>query len=155
LYNHPIVVAMVSLKKGQGVGRSLLEFTTTGKPIIAPYYSGQRDFLHPEYICKIPGGLTPIHPSAQNKFLIDGAKWFTPDYVQAAKLMKQVLKHYKTHLNFSMKQRTHVQRNFTKKHIQETQYKPLFDDIVSQLETTPKQVELKLPKLELPKLQKV
>ena len=54
-----------------------------------------------------------------------------------------------------MKQRTHVQRNFTKKHIQETQYKPLFDDIVSQLETTPKQVELKLPKLELPKLQKV
>ena len=155
LYNHPKVVAMVSFTKGEGFGRPLLEFSTTGKPIIAPYYSGQTDFLHPEHICKIPGGLTPIHPSAQNKFLIDGAKWFTPDYVQAAKLMKQVLKHYKTHLNFSMKQRTHVQRNFTKKHIQETQYKPLFDDIVSQLETTPKQVELKLPKLELPKLQKV
>ena len=80
LYNHPKVKAMVSLTKAEGFGRPLLEFSTTNKPIIAPHYSGQADFLSKEYIIAIPGGLTPIHPSAQNEFLIEEAKWFTPDY---------------------------------------------------------------------------
>ena len=35
LYNHPKVKAMVSLTKGEGFGRPLLEFTTTGKHVIA------------------------------------------------------------------------------------------------------------------------
>ena len=35
LYNHPKVKAMVSLTKGEGFGRPLLEFSLTGKPIIA------------------------------------------------------------------------------------------------------------------------
>ena len=35
LYNHPKVKCMVSLTKGEGFGRPLLEFTQTKKPIIA------------------------------------------------------------------------------------------------------------------------
>ena len=44
-YNHSKIKAMISFAKGEGFGRPLLEFSTTGKPIIAPYYSGQTDFL--------------------------------------------------------------------------------------------------------------
>jgi hypothetical protein len=34
LYNHPKVKAMVSFTKAEGFGRPLLEFSTTGKPIL-------------------------------------------------------------------------------------------------------------------------
>ena len=39
LYNHPKVKAMVSLTKGEGFGRPLLEFTTSKKPILATNWS--------------------------------------------------------------------------------------------------------------------
>jgi len=42
LYNHTKVKAMVSFTKAEGFGRPLLEFSTTGKPIIAPHYSGKQ-----------------------------------------------------------------------------------------------------------------
>ena len=155
LYNHPKVKAMVSFTKAEGFGRPLLEFSTTGKPIIAPYYSGQADFLHPDYICRLAGGLTPIHQSAQNKFLIGEAKWFTVDHAHAAKMMKDVQKHYNKWIVSAKKQRSHVNKHFTKENIQQNQYSPVFDEILTDLKMIPQQVELKLPKLELPKLQKV
>ena len=46
LYNHPKVKAMVSTTKGEGFGRPLLEFSLTGKPIMASGWSGHLDFLH-------------------------------------------------------------------------------------------------------------
>ena len=48
LYNHPKVKSMVSLTKGEGFGRPLLEFSLTNKPVIASNWSGQTDFLKSE-----------------------------------------------------------------------------------------------------------
>ena len=44
LYNHPKVKCMVSLTKGEGFGRPLLEFTQTKKPILATGWSGHIRF---------------------------------------------------------------------------------------------------------------
>ena len=49
LYNHPKVKAMLSLTKGEGFGRPLLEFSLTKKPILATNWSGHIDFLDKEY----------------------------------------------------------------------------------------------------------
>ena len=68
LYNHSKVKAMISFTKAEGFGRPLLEFSTTGKPIIAPHYSGQADFLKKDFICALAGGLTEIHPTTRNEF---------------------------------------------------------------------------------------
>jgi hypothetical protein len=46
LYNNPKVKAMVSLTKGEGFGRPLLEFSLVKKPIITTNWSGHTDFLH-------------------------------------------------------------------------------------------------------------
>mgnify|MGYP000595245619 CR=1 FL=1 len=48
LYNHPKVKAMVSLTKGEGFGRPLLEAAVTGKPVITTNWSGHTDFLNKE-----------------------------------------------------------------------------------------------------------
>lgn len=157
MYNHPKIKAMVSFTKAEGFGRPLLEFSTTGKPIMAPHYSGQADFLKKDFICEIPGGLTPIHSSAQNDFLIGEAKWFTPDYGYASKMMQDVVKNYKKWQELAKRQRYFVNSTFTKTAVAAIYERVLAvaDEGISRI---PKAVELKLPqlkKVELPKLQKL
>jgi glycosyltransferase involved in cell wall biosynthesis len=154
LYNHSKIKAMVSFTKAEGFGRPLLEFATTGKPIIAPHYSGQADFLKKDFICALPGQLTPIHQTAQNPFLIAEAKWFTPDYGYAGKMMQEVLKNYKTWKDLATRQRYFVNTHFT-----ETAVAKRYDEVLQIIDEgvnrIPKAVELKLPqlqKVELPKL---
>jgi glycosyltransferase involved in cell wall biosynthesis len=147
LYNHPKVKAMVSFTKAEGYGRPLLEFATTGKPIIAPHYSGQADFLKKEFICALPGGLTEIHPSAQNEFLIATAKWFTPDYTYAGKMFKEVEKNYKKWQELAKRQRYFVNSAFTKSAIAAV-YEKVLNIADIDINKIPKVVELKLPKLE-------
>lgn len=157
LYNHPKVKTMVSFTKAEGFGRPLLEFSTTGKPIIAPHYSGQSDFLKADFICALPGGLTPIHPTAQNDFLIADAKWFTPDYGYAGKMMQDMIKNYKKWCDLAKRQRYFVNSTFTKTAVSEV-YKNILSIADVGINKIPAAVELKLPalkKIELPKLQKV
>jgi len=156
LYNHPKIKAMVSFTKAEGFGRPLLEFSTTGKPIIAPHYSGQADFLKKDFICALPGGMTDIHSSAQNDFLINEAKWFTPDYGYAGKMFKEVQKNYKKWQELAKRQRYFVNSTFTKTAIGAT-YTRVLEIVDTALESIPTSVQLKLPelkKIQLPKLQK-
>jgi glycosyltransferase involved in cell wall biosynthesis len=146
LYNHPKVKAMVSFTKAEGFGRPLLEFSTTGKPIIAPHYSGQADFLKKDFICALAGGLTEIHPTTRNEFLIEGAKWFTPDYGYASKMMKDVLKNYKKWQELAKRQRYFVNSTFTKTAVSAV-YEKVLGIIDESLVVIPTMVELKLPKL--------
>lgn len=147
LYNHPKVKAMYSLTKAEGFGRPLLEFATTGKPMIVPFQTGQKDFLNEEFIVEVKGELTPIHPSAQNEFLINGAKWFTPDYGYAENLLKDVFTKYKNYIDNAKRLRYHVNKGFTKSAVS-AEYDKLVD-VINEFESKiPKQVQLKLPKLQ-------
>ena len=157
LYNHTKVKALLSFTKAEGFGRPLLEFSTTGKPIIAPHHSGQADFLKKDFICALAGQLTPIHQTAQNEFLIAEAKWFTPDYGFASKMIEDVVKNYKKWLELAKRQRYFVNSTFTKNAVS-----PIYERVLKiadeSINKIPVAVELKLPKLnkiELPKLQKV
>jgi glycosyltransferase involved in cell wall biosynthesis len=163
LYNHSKVKAMISFTKSEGFGRPLLEFSTTGKPIIAPHYSGPADFLKKDFICALPGGLNEIHGSAQNEFLIKEAKWFTPDYGYAGKMMKEVQKNYKKWQELAKRQRYFVNSTFTKTAVAAV-YENVLNIIDGALSSVPAQVQLNLPsltkkqdapKLVLPKLKKV
>ena len=147
LYNHPKVKAMVSFTKAEGFGRPLLEFSTTGKPIIAPHYSGQADFLKKDFICALPGAQTPIHASAQNDFLIEGATWFTPDYGYAGKMMQEIQKNYKKWLELGKRQRYFVNSAFTKTAVAAV-YERVLTIVDEGIESIPKPVQLKLPKLQ-------
>jgi glycosyltransferase involved in cell wall biosynthesis len=157
LYNHRKVKAFLSFTKAEGFGRPLLEFATTGKPIIAPHYSGQADFLKAEFICALPGGLTPIHETAKNDWLIAEAKWFTVDYGYAGKMMQEVQTNYKKYLENGKRQRFFVNSTFTKQAVASV-YEKVLEIVSESVNTLPQAVELKLPqlkKIELPKLQKI
>jgi glycosyltransferase involved in cell wall biosynthesis len=113
LYNYPKIKAMVSFTKGEGFGRPLLEFSITGKPVIASNWSGQTDFLHPEMSVLLPGELTPVHKSVLNDWFMKEAKWFTVNYIYAMKILQSVENSYKDYKTKSENQRNYTKSNFT------------------------------------------
>jgi glycosyltransferase involved in cell wall biosynthesis len=151
LYNHPKIKAMVSLTKGEGYGRPLLEFSLTGKPIIASGWSGHTDFLNSFYTTLISGELENIHPSAVNDWLIKEAKWFKPNIVEFNQVLKD---HYKKPKTYNEKARQ--QKNFSKTKFSYSEMEKLVSKLLEKnVPEFPKQVELKLPNLNLPQLQKI
>lgn len=144
LYNHPKVKAMVSLTKGEGFGRPLLEFSVVNKPIIATNWSGHLDFLKPEFTRLVNGALTPIHKSAQvDKLLIEGSRWFTADLADIGQAYLDIFKNYKDYLVKAKRQGFANRRDFSLEKMADK-----LENIVNQhLPKIPVQVEIKLPKL--------
>jgi hypothetical protein len=144
LYNHPKIKAMVSLTKGEGFGRPLLEFTTTGKPIIASAWSGHTDFLRKDLNLLVGGNLIEVHDSAVVKdMILKESKWFEADGDQAVKAYKEVYKKYNHYLVASKKQASVTKKYWTLDNMAET-----LDSILSKyVPNIPKKVELKLPSL--------
>ena len=143
LYNHPKIKAMISFTKGEGFGRPLLEFSTTGKPVIAPAFSGHVDFLNKDMSTLLAGGLVPVHEkSIQESYRHADAKWFTVDYNQGAFAMKEIYSKYDKFLPKSYLQKQ-FSENFTLNKMTE-KLGELLQPIESNITT---QVPVTLPKL--------
>jgi len=153
IYNHPKVKAMVSLTKGEGFGRPLLEFTQSKKPLITTNWSGHLDFLNTGFTTLIPGTLTNVHPSAANSMLLKESQWFSPDTGRVGHYLKDVFENYKEYTDGGKRQAYHSKQNFSF----EKMTKKLAE-YLTRIPEFPKPIALKLPqlkKIELPKLQKV
>jgi len=149
LYNHPKVKAMVSLTKGEGFGRPLLEFSLAKKPIMVSGWSGHMDFINPEFSAIIGGNLKNVHPSAviPNMILAE-SQWFSPDHGQIGTLMKDIQKNYKNYLEKAKRQAYRSKTEFNWEKMKEK-----LDTILSKnLPNLAKKIELKLPELKLPNL---
>jgi hypothetical protein len=140
LYNHGKVKAMISLTKGEGFGRPLLEFTLAKKPIIATAYSGHIDFLYMENTCLVGGTLKPIHPSAVvDNLLIKESSWFSPDVKQAEFYLRDVYEKYSKYEEKAKKQAHQSKTKFS--------FEEMKNVLATYLDKIPKQVGLTLPKL--------
>jgi hypothetical protein len=152
LYNHTKIKAMVSFTKGEGFGRPLLEFTTTGKPVLASNWSGQIDFLHSEYSYRLPGAVGKVHPSSINQWIIEGSSWYTVNYAFASSIFKNVFTGYqkalakcKDHLKYTLDNFTiNDMKNKLQDYLENTDK---FLILKKNLNGTPVQNSLKLPKL--------
>ena len=151
IYNHSKVKAMVSLTKGEGFGRPLLEFSLTNKPIITTNWSGHTDYLNPEYVTLLPGEMTNIHPSSANNMLMKEAQWFSVNTGNVGHYLKDVFENYKGYAEKGKRQGYLSRTNYS---WDEMKYF-LGDLLDKKIPDFPKQVELKLPKLQLPKLKKI
>jgi len=144
LYNHRKVKAMVSLTKGEGFGRPLLEFSLTNKPIITTGWSGHVDFLNKEFTALMGGKLAPIHKSAQQKdMLIEGSQWFNVDHGQVGHYLKDVFENYKDWKVKGKRQGYYSRSNFSFEKMEE-QLESLLEKY---LPTFSEQVQFQLPKL--------
>ena len=140
LYNNDKVKSMISFTHGEGFGRPLLEFSITGKPVIASNWSGHVDFLG-EYGVPLAGELKNVDKSVVwDQIITAESKWFYVDYGYASGAIKDVFKNYKKHTEKSRKQTQYVKDNFTLDKMTEI-FTGLVDDNVPSF-------EIKIPKLE-------
>lgn len=112
-YNHPKIKSMITLTKGEGFGRPLLEFTMTGKPVIASNWSGHKDFLPMDKAIMVGGKLTNVHESASDDFILKESKWFTANYSEAVEVLKIVYEKYDDFRGKSEELRKMNKKNFS------------------------------------------
>lgn len=149
LYNHPKIKTHISFTKGEGFGRPLLEASISQKPVIAPEWSGQLDFLDKDKSILLPGSLTQIHPSAVVKnMLLSESAWFTVDYKKASEIIEDVFKNYKNYLEGAKRQAYISRTEFSLEKMSEKINLILTDKV-------PQQMELKIPQLNKIKLPKI
>ena len=167
LYNHPKVKAHITFTHGEGFGRPLLEASLSEKIVIAPNWSGHRDFLNKNNSVLLPGTMTDVHPSALPKdMLVDGAKWFTVNYQYASQVMVDVFKNNRKYTMMAKKQSMYNRVNFSMDKMTKD-FGKILSKHLPKFEEQPQQVNLNLPKLKkvgdkseppklkLPKLKKV
>ena len=145
---------MVSLTKGEGFGRPLLEFSLTNKPIISTNWSGHIDYLNPEFTTLLPGNMTKIHPSAANNMLLAEAEWFSVDSGQVGYYLKDMFENYKNYVDKGKRQGYYSRTNFSFDKMKEK----LDEVLTAKIPEFPKKMQIQLPKLkkiELPKLNKI
>ena len=163
LYNHSKIKSMVSFTHGEGFGRPLLEFSMTGKPIIASGWSGQLDFLDNEASILLPGEMKQVPKSQVWKgIIVENSKWFNVDEDKAYDAYNYVFNNY-----FDVKLKSKKMLEINKKKFSLDNMSKKLNDIISKfIENIPIQQELKLPKLKkiektstekikLPKLKRV
>jgi glycosyltransferase involved in cell wall biosynthesis len=147
LYNHKKIKAMISFTKGEGFGRPLLEFTTTGKPVIASNWSGQVDFLNPDHAFLLPGVVGQVHRSAANEWIMSESSWFTVDYNYASQLIRDLFDNYEKYLEKSKKHIGITKNNFSMEKMTEK-----LNEILSVLLREPTVDQSELTKIVLPKI---
>lgn len=154
LYNHRKVKAHVTFTKGEGFGRPLLEASVSEKPIIAPGWSGQADFLHKDYTILLDGELKNVDASAVwENVIIPESKWFNVNTNNAGSMLLTVWNNYTNIKKRAVGQANYVRENFTLRQMDKK-----FEEILNKhMPVIPIKLELKRPKpkITLPKLKKV
>jgi glycosyltransferase involved in cell wall biosynthesis len=140
LYNHPKIKCMVSLTKGEGFGRPLLEFTMTGKPVIASNWSGHKDFLPVDKAIMIGGTLNNVHHSVIDSYILKDSKWFTANYSEVIEVLKIVKKDYNNFVKNSLSLMEDNKKNYSLIKMKED----LFSILVPFI-SKPKELNLNLP----------
>ena len=166
MYNHPKVKAHITFTHGEGFGRPLLEASVSEKIVIAPDWSGHKDFLNKNNSVLLPGVMTKVHKSALPKdMLVDGAQWFTINYQYASQVMKDIVKNNRQYNMKAKRQAMYNRVNFSMDKMTKD-FGKILDKYLPKFEEQPQSVNLKLPKLKkvgeskptemkLPKLKKV
>ena len=155
LYNHKKVKAMISLTKGEGFGRPLLEFSLTKKPIIATNWSGHVDFLLPKFTTLLPGSLHNLDDSSVVKdMLMKEFQWLAVDPQSAYTAFRDVFTNYTDY-----KVKSGQQASFSKSKFSfEKMVEQIDGYLKNYLPEFPKPIKLKLPKInkiELPKAKEI
>lgn len=152
LFNHEKVKVHVSFTHGEGYGHPLLLSTLSGKPLLAPHWSGHLDFLNPKYAKFFEGSLVPLPEEAINDWFVKEARWFDVDAASAQLKMKHYFNNYNERLLEDAESlRAENAVKFSNESM-DKQFHALLDKYVPKFVTEQTIVLPKLKKLNLPSL---
>lgn len=144
LYNHDKIKCLVSFTKGEGYGRPIAEFLTSGKPVLVSGWSGHVDFVNPAFQTYLDGKLTEVHHSSVWDGVINkDAAWFTVDYQKAAEKLRDFKKNYGKYVSNSKRGLD----PFTKKWSYQSMAEKFDNLLETNLPKFAQRMKLNLPKL--------
>jgi glycosyltransferase involved in cell wall biosynthesis len=144
IYNHPKVKAMVSLTKGEGFGRPLLEFSLVKKPIMTTNWSAHTEFLSKEFTTLMNGELKNLHPSVLNDWFVKEAQWFNVSPMEINHYFKDIFENYKKYQNNANRQAYKSKNEFS----WEKMFEKVDQALTEHIPEFPKEIKLELPKLQ-------
>ena len=107
LYNHKAIKSFISFTKGEGWGRDLAQFGTTGKPIICSDYGGHLDFI--KHALFLFGELKNIHSSTNmQQFTTHDANWFNVNYDMAKTTIIDLYNNYENYKDIGIQQKEFI-----------------------------------------------
>ena len=127
LYTHPKIKGIVSATHGEGFGLPLFEAAYNGVPVIAPNWSGQKDFLYapqkdkktkntkekPMFL-KVDYTLENIDPSAVwETVLIADSQWAVPKEHSYKTCLRNLYKDYGKHKTVANKLKKHLRKELS------------------------------------------
>ena len=122
LYRNKKIKAMLSLSHGEGFGLPLFEAAYNGLPIIAPLWSGQKDFLFAPnksgkirpMIAKVGYIMQPVQEYAVWPGVIEkDSMWCYPIEKDYKRQLKEVYKNHDRFKSQADKLKSHILKNFT------------------------------------------
>jgi hypothetical protein len=154
LFNHEKVKCHVSFTHGEGYGHPLLLASLSGKPVMAPDWSGHLDFLNKGNAYLLSGDIKPVRGDSVNQWIIKESSWFYVDYEKAKEKMRGMMLNYDKLTEKSLKAAEENREKFSESVI-DTHFHGLLDKYVPAFPTTTQLVLPKLKKIELPTLKKI
>jgi glycosyltransferase involved in cell wall biosynthesis len=128
LYQHEKVKGFISLAHGEGFGLPIFEAAYNGVPVIAPDWSGQKDYLYAERkvrknkknikkvlpcFATVNYELKPIQPEVVwDGVLIAESSWCYPKEDSYKKALRKVYDHNSRHQKIANTLQTHIQDVF-------------------------------------------
>jgi len=127
LYTYPKIKAIVSTSHGEGFGLPLFEAAYNGLPVIAPNWSGQKDFLYAPQKDKktkkvkeramfssVEYTLETVDPSAVwENIIIEESQWAVIKEHSYKTCMRNLYKNYGTFKSLANKLKKHLQKDFS------------------------------------------
>ncbi len=124
LYRHPKLSGFVNLAHGEGFGLPMFEAACEGLPVIAPFWSGQCDFLSmpvkakkktkiKAMIAKVSFDIGRVQPEAVwNGVIHKDSAWCYPQKSSYIDRLKDVLKNKNRYVSQAKKLQTYLLENF-------------------------------------------
>ena len=129
----------------------LLLSSLSGKPVLAPAWSGHLDFLDGRYCKLLDGEVKPLPPECINEWLIKDSSWHNVNYQKASESMKNCFYFYKPYLEKAEELRKQNEVNFSTQAM-DRKFWEFLDNNVPKFAVEQKLILPKLKKINIPKL---
>ena len=146
LYRHPKVKAYVTTTHGEGFGLPIFEAACNELPVIAPDWSGQRDFLHGRLksnssleplFCVIPHTLEEVEKEAVWESVIEaGSKWCNVSVEDTSTALNEVYKNLSLYKKKAKALKKGNDKKFAQKKRESTSHDLLKKDTKSPLDNS-------------------
>ncbi len=120
LYRHPKIKVYITLTHGEAWGRPICEAVACDVPVMAPNWSGHKEFLDKGKWVKFDIQMTDVPQCHIGNLFCQGSKWASPIEDDVKRKMRRIVENYTTPKEWSIDLGTKIRSLYNKEVIYKT-----------------------------------